>query len=101
MKPTIIHVGTDVDDSRYHGSALNQKCGKVVEIQCRTTSKELLALPRIYAYKYLIIRNLINEHSFRLPTLSTPTLAHNKVSLNGLIRIPTTESIGAYHIDST
>ena len=36
MKQTILYVGLDVDDTRYHGSALNQDTGAVIDFHCRT-----------------------------------------------------------------
>ncbi len=44
MKSTIIHVGLDVDDTQYHGSAaLDRACGQVVDFNCRPTLKEPLS----------------------------------------------------------
>ncbi len=42
MKPTIIHVGVDVYDTQYHGSAFNRDSDEVVDFQCRPTLKGLL-----------------------------------------------------------
>lgn len=42
MKSNIIHVGLDVDDTQYHGSALHRDSGEVVDFQCRPTLKGLL-----------------------------------------------------------
>ena len=41
MKHTIIHVGLDVDDSQYHGSALNKDTGEMIDFKCRPTLKGL------------------------------------------------------------
>ena len=43
MQPTILYVGLDVDDTRYHGSALNKHTGDVMDFHCRPTLKGLLA----------------------------------------------------------
>jgi transposase len=43
MNSTVIHVGLDVDDTHYHGSALNQHTGEVVDFKCRPTLKGLLS----------------------------------------------------------
>ena len=43
MQQTIIHVGLDVDDTRYHGSALNKNTGEVMDFQWRPTLKGLIA----------------------------------------------------------
>ncbi len=42
MKRNIIYVGLDVDDTKYHGSALNKNTGEVVDFKCRPTMKGLL-----------------------------------------------------------
>lgn len=42
MKQTIIHVGLDVDDTQYHGSALDKHTGEVIDFKCRPTLKCLL-----------------------------------------------------------
>ena len=39
MKQTIIHVGLDVDDTQYHGSALDKHSGEVIDFKCRPTLK--------------------------------------------------------------
>ena len=33
----VIHVGLDVDDTQYHGSALDKDTGEVITFQCRPT----------------------------------------------------------------
>ena len=42
MQQTIIHVGLDVDDTQYHGSAFNKDTGAGIDFQCRPTLKGLL-----------------------------------------------------------
>jgi transposase len=42
MQNNVIHVGLDVDDSNYHGSAFNKATGEVIDFQCRPTLKGLL-----------------------------------------------------------
>ena len=42
MNPNILHVGLDVDDTQYHGSAFNQQTGEVIDFKCRPTLKGLL-----------------------------------------------------------
>jgi len=42
MKHTIIHVGIDVDDTQYHGSALDKSTGEAIDFKCRPTLKGLL-----------------------------------------------------------
>ncbi len=31
MKQNIIHIGLDVDDTRYHGAAFNKETGEVID----------------------------------------------------------------------
>lgn len=42
MQNNLIHVGLDVDDSNYHGSAFNKATGEMIDFQCRPTLKGLL-----------------------------------------------------------
>jgi len=42
MKQNILHVGLDVDDTQYHGSAFNKDTGEVIDFKCRPTLKGLL-----------------------------------------------------------
>ena len=42
MNQNVIYVGIDVDDVRYHGSALDKRTGEVLDFQCRPTLKGLL-----------------------------------------------------------
>ncbi len=42
MKQNIMHITRDVDDTRYHGSALNTDTVEVVEFKFRPTLKGLL-----------------------------------------------------------
>jgi len=42
MNPNIRHVGLDVDDTQYHGSAFNNDSGEVIDFRCRPTLKGLL-----------------------------------------------------------
>ena len=39
MNQNVIYVGIDVDDARYHGSALDKQTGEVLDFQCRPTLK--------------------------------------------------------------
>ncbi len=43
MKRNIIYVGLDVDDTQYHGSALDKNSGEVIDFKCRPTLKGLLS----------------------------------------------------------
>lgn len=43
MNHTILFIGLDVDDTRYHGSALSKHTGETIDFQCRPTLKGLLA----------------------------------------------------------
>jgi hypothetical protein len=42
MKQTIVYVGLDIDDTQYHGSALDRNTGDVIGFKCRPTLKGLL-----------------------------------------------------------
>lgn len=42
MNQTMIHVGLDVDDTQYHGSALDKYTGEIIDFKCRPTLKGLL-----------------------------------------------------------
>ena len=42
MERNAIYVGIDVDDVRYHGSALDKRTGEVLDFQCRPTLKGLV-----------------------------------------------------------
>ena len=42
MNQNILHVGLDVDDTQYHGSAFNKHTGEVIDFTCRPTLKGLL-----------------------------------------------------------
>ena len=42
MKRNIVYVGLDVDDTQYHGSALDKTSGEVIDFKCRPTLKGLL-----------------------------------------------------------
>ena len=42
MKQKIVYIGLDVDDTQYHGSALNKESGELLSFRCRPTLKGLL-----------------------------------------------------------
>ena len=42
MNQNILHVGLDVDDAQYHGTAFNKETGEVINFRCRPTLKGLL-----------------------------------------------------------
>ena len=42
MDMNVIYAGLDVDDTQYHGSALNKHTGEVITFQCRPTLAGLL-----------------------------------------------------------
>jgi transposase len=42
MNQNILHVGLDVDDTQYHGSAFNRATGEIIDFRCRPTLKGLL-----------------------------------------------------------
>jgi hypothetical protein len=51
MSNNVIYIGLDVDDTQYHGGAVDKRSGEVVHFQCRPTLKGLihwLEQPRDY-----------------------------------------------------
>lgn len=51
MKQNIIRIGLDVDDTQYHGCALDKTTGEVVDFKCRPTLKGLLVqLDKLHKY---------------------------------------------------
>ena len=51
MSQNVIYVGIDVDDERYHGSALDKRTGEVLDFQCRPTLKGLVSqLKKVQEY---------------------------------------------------
>jgi len=42
MKRNIIYVGLDVDETQYHGTALDKNTGEVIDFKCRPTLKGLI-----------------------------------------------------------
>ena len=51
MKQNILYIGLDVDDTQYHGSALNQATGEILDFKCRPNLKGLLGqLDKLHKY---------------------------------------------------
>ena len=51
MKQNILHIGLDVDDTQYHGSALNHITGEILDFKCRPNLKGLLSqLDKLHKY---------------------------------------------------
>ena len=51
MDQNVIYVGIDVDDERYHDSALDKRTGEVLEFQYRPTLKGLVGqLKKVQEY---------------------------------------------------
>ena len=42
MNENIVYVGLDVDDTQYHGSAVDKTTGEILHFKCRPTLKSLL-----------------------------------------------------------
>jgi len=40
MNQTVIYVGLDVDDTHFHGSALDKRSGEFIDFKCLPTLKE-------------------------------------------------------------
>ncbi len=43
MKKNVTYIGLDVDDTQYHGSALNKHSGEFIDFACRPTRKGLVS----------------------------------------------------------
>ena len=56
MSNKIVYVGLDVDDTQYHGSALNKESGELFSFRCRPTLKGLCMAnhQNIYINHYVI-----------------------------------------------
>ena len=55
MKQKIVYIGLDVDDTQYHGSALDKESGELLSFRCRPTLKGLLGhLAKIRNFAILI-----------------------------------------------
>lgn len=85
MSQKIIHVGLDVDDVRYHGSALDRGTGEMLDFRCRPTLKGLVnQLEKVGAYfggaplklcyeaSYVVIRKILTHLDHYAP-LAEPT----------------------------
>ena len=77
IPPTILYVGLDVDDTRYHGSALNKHIGEVLDFHCRPTLKGLLGQLHRLAKSFLGCSIRIGyEASYCGPTLQRALMPH-------------------------
>jgi transposase len=65
MNQNIVYVGIDVDDERYHGCALNQHTGEVLDFRCRPTLKGLTdQLEKLREYFGAVQMKLCYEASY-------------------------------------
>jgi len=65
MSQSIVYVGIDVDDTRYHGCALNQRTGEVLDFKCRPTLKGLVGqLEKLREYFGTVQLRLCYEASY-------------------------------------
>lgn len=65
MSQNIVYVGIDVDDTRYHGCALNQRTGEVLDFKCRPTLKGLVRqLEKLREYFGAVQLKLCYEASY-------------------------------------
>ena len=58
MNTNIIHVGLDVDDTHYHGSALDNNTGEVIEFKCRPTEGIAWPAEKLSQYSLRCVLNL-------------------------------------------
>jgi len=65
MSQNIVYVGIDVDDASYHGCALNQRTGEVLDFYCRPTLKGLAGqLEKLREYFGAVQLKLCYEASY-------------------------------------
>lgn len=65
MRQYIVYVGIDVDDTGYHGCALNQRTGEVLDFHCRPTLKGLVGqLEKLREYFGAVQLKLCHEASY-------------------------------------
>ena len=77
MKQNIIYIGLDVDDTHYHGSALDKSTGEVLAFKCRPTLKGLLnQLDKLHNYFPGSIFSLCYEASYIGYTLQRDIADH-------------------------
>ena len=88
MDKKVIYVGLDVDDTQYHGSALDKDTGEVITFQCRPTlaglSQQLAKLERAFHDSTL---NLCYEASYIGYTLQRDLVKHGYHCDVGFCRI--------------
>ena len=63
MNQNILHVGIDVDDTQYHGSAFNKSTDEVIDFRCRPTLKGP-AHPTVKSGDSLLNRTKLNSGNF-------------------------------------
>jgi transposase len=65
MKQNIVYIGIDVDDVGYHGCALNQYTGEILNFHCRPTLKGLIGqLEKLLEYFGAVQLKLCYEASY-------------------------------------
>ena len=66
MSQNVIYVGVDVDDVRYHGSALDQYTGEALDFQCRPILMGLVGAarenPRCEAFRPSAAVSILGRH---------------------------------------
>ena len=105
MNTNMIHVGLDVDDTQYHGSALDKNTGEVIEFKCRPTLKGLLGqLKKLSQYFPGCTLRLCYEASYIGYTLQRDLAAkgyHCDVVAPTSIPSPRAKQIKTDRIDAT
>lgn len=65
MKKKVIYIGLDVDDTQYHGSALDKQSGELIDFSCRPTRKGLVKqLEKLSDYFEHCVLKLCYEASY-------------------------------------
>ena len=74
MKQNIVYIGIDVDDTRYHGCALNQHTGEILDFHCRPTLKGLVVAYPVLGDCTMNIAWYKRLHEFLRSTIFTTDL---------------------------
>ena len=82
MNQNILHIGLDVDDSRYHGSAFDKQPSEIIDFRCRPTLKGLLTqlyeLQRHFPGRSIRLCYEASYLDFHLPSLLRRNSLHFK-----------------------
>ena len=85
MKHTIIYVGLDVDDTSYHGAALDKTSGELMTFKCRPTLKALLSqLDKLRQHltlgKYSVYSSILLNSGWMMLRISIQRMSDNHLN---------------------